>query len=223
MDVYHFSPDASISKPQAELLSAARLAQLRGQGWPMGIVLDKPKESRPRPTNEGILANVTWALDHSPGGSGHRFDYWILTKAGDFYTLRSLSEDEREVDGSTGSIWFDIRIVRATEALLHCANLYKALGVDPGAHVELTVRYGGLHGRTLTTSSAYWIGVVAGENLHEDIVRISPITFRLGDVETDIVDLAKKLCEPLFVIFDYSSVPNDIYRQIVAKFIEGKV
>ena len=223
MEVYHFSPDASISKPQGELLSAARLAQVGGQGRPIGIVRDKPEESRPRPTNEGILANVSWAVDHFPGGLGHFFDYWTLTKTGDFYTLRSLSEDHREVDRSSRSIWFDIRIVRATEALLHCANLYKALGVDPGTHVEMTVRYGGLRGRRLTASSISWIDIAHGENLHEDMVRISPITFRLGDVETDIVDLVRKLCEPLFVIFDYSSVPEDIYRQIVTDFMKGKV
>ena len=224
MEVYHFSPDASISMPQPELLKAATLAQLRGQGWPIGIVLNKPED--PRATNEGILANVSKAVGF-PDESRHRFDYWTLTKTGDFYTLRSLSEDEREVDRSTRSIWFNIRIVRATEALLHCANLYKALGVDPGAHVEMTVRYGGLHGRTLTASpspsSFSLIDVAHGENLQEDLVRISPITFRLGDLETDIVDLVKKLCEPLFVIFDYFSVPDDIYRQIVTEFMKGKV
>jgi hypothetical protein len=42
-------------------------------------------------------------------------------------------------------------------------------------------------------------------------------------VETDIVDLSRKLCEPLFVIFDYSSVPDDTYRQIVTEFMKGKV
>jgi len=222
MEVYHFSPDASISKLQPELLKAATLAQLRGQVRPLGIVLDKP-ESRPRPTDEGIVADVSLAGYHFPGGPGHFFDYWILTKTGDFYTLRSLSEDEREVDRSTSIIWFNIRIVRATEALLHCASLYKVLGVDPGAHVEMTVRYGGLRGRTLRTSSMNWYGRVGGENIHEDIVRISPITFRLGDVETDIVDLVRKLCEPLFVIFDYFSVPDVIYHQIVTDFMKGKV
>jgi cellulose biosynthesis protein BcsQ len=223
MDVCHFSPDSLISKSQPELLLAARQAQVRGQGWSIGVALDTPKQSRPKPTNEGILANVSLGVDYFPGGAGHIFHYWTLTKTGNFYALNSLSEDEREIDRSSKRILFDIRIHRAAEAILHCANLYRALGVGPGAHVEMTVRYGGLLGRRLAASSVSWADVVGGENLIDDVVILPPMTFRLGDIESGIVNLVKDLCEPLFVIFDYASVPDEIYRQIVADFIEGKV
>jgi len=221
MEVYYFSTDAAIPKTQQELLSAARLAQLRGMGRPMGAVLDRPQD--PKPTSEGILAaDISGKEQFADGSFGRFFDYWTLTTTGDFYTRRSLHEDYRETDRNEKQIAFNIRILRATEALLHCANLYKALGVGPGAHVEMGVRYGGLHGRRLTSSSMDWYALVGGENLQEDTIAIPPIRFRLGDVEKDLVILVKQLCEPLFVIFDYSSVPDDVYRQIIADFTKGR-
>src|ERR1039457_2180402 len=214
MEICHFSPDSSISKPQAELLSAARQAQVRTSTWAIGVVLDQRK--RPVPVDDGILAIIS---EPNPSFSVP-FVYWTLTKSGDFYTLMSLTEEDE--DRFRNSITFDSRVVRATDALLHCSNLYRVLGAEPNAHVEMTVRYGGLRGRTLL---AYLTGlpVQARRNLHEDDVRIPPVVFRVGAVEAELVDLVKKLCEPLFVIFDFASFPDDIYRQIVTDFVKGKV
>jgi len=36
------------------------------------------------------------------------------------------------------------------------------------------------------------------------------------------VDTVKKLCEPLFVLFDFATFPDEIYRQIVTGFLNGK-
>jgi cellulose biosynthesis protein BcsQ len=212
VEICHFSPDSSISKPHRELLSAASRAQVHTFGWPIGLVLERREEFRPRPTKEGILAIVS-----VQDPDRRSFDYWALNKGGDFYTLTSLFEDER----STLDVYFDTRIVRATEAVLHCASLYRALGVEPNAHVEMTVRYGGLRGRTLRSTSRR--SVVPRENLHEDEVNIPPITFRLGAVETEIVDIVKKLCEPLFVIFDFATFSDEVYEQRVTDFVNGKV
>src|SRR5437762_11753449 len=95
-------------------------------GWPIGIVL-QDLEDRPKPTNEGILAKVL----SSPGLLGPSFDYWTLSRGGDFYTIMSLFEDERDPEHPGKIIYFDTRISRTTEALLHSANLYKLLGLDP--------------------------------------------------------------------------------------------
>jgi len=210
MEICHFSPDSVISKSQRELWSAARRAQVHTLGWPIGVVMENREESRPKPINDGIVASV----------SGATFDYWTLSKGGDFYTLMSLLEDAREQDRS-GTIFLNTRVVRAAEALLHCANLYKVLGVEPNAHIEMTVRYGGLRGRLLTGSPRLFLE--PAKNVHEDEVAIPPLTFRLGVVESEIVELVKKLCEPLFIIFDYAEFPDEIYRQIVTDFVTGKV
>ena len=221
MELYHFLPDSFLSKHQTELLSAAKQAQAHMFGWSIGVVLDNREESKPRPTNDGILAMVS--IDH-PSGPGHIFAYWAINKGGDFYTLISLGEDQRDVDRSRNTIWFDNRIGRAAEALVHCTNLYEALGVEPNAHIELTVRYGGLRGRTLTATDPLLIDFVgAVRNLYEDEVAIPPVTFKLGAAETEIVSLTKKLCEPLFVIFDYLSLSDSVYRQLVTDLGKRRV
>ena len=60
------------------------------------------------------------------------------------------------------------------------------------------------------------------ENLLEDEVSVSPIMFRLDSVETDVVDLVRKLCDPSFVAFDFA-VPDDTCRRIIDKFLEGRI
>jgi cellulose biosynthesis protein BcsQ len=215
MEIWHFTPDSVILKPQPELLVAARQAQVRRHGWPTGLVLAWG-ESRPRPTNDGILASIF------ADNVVHHFTYWALNRSGDFYTLMSLPEDQPNVNPSRDTILFDVRIVRVTEALLHCANLYKVLGVEPNAHVEVTVRYGGLRDRTLASASPIHYDAT-GRNLTEDEVSLPAITFRLGAIETEIVELVKKLCEPLFVLFDFATFTDDVYRQIVTDFLRGKV
>jgi hypothetical protein len=180
----------------------------------MGVV-DNREEYSPRPTSEGILALVSSA--------GHDFAYWTLTKSGDFYTLVSLPEDHRDEDRALRTVWFNTRMSRAAEALVHCVNLYKALGVEPNAHVEMAVRYGGLRGRTLTASSTELSYLAPGsKNLYEDEISVPALTFKLSVVETEIVDLVRKLCAPLFVVFDFASLTNDIYQQIVTDFVRRK-
>lgn len=220
MEVSHFCPDSYVEKNQRELLSAAKQAQVALTGWPIGIVLDDNDQFRPKATNEGILAVVA-AQFPSPPFPRQSFDYWTLSKGGDFYTLRSLSEDKLDEDRARKVIYFDVRIARAMEVLLHCANLHKALGTDPNAKIELRIRYGGLRDRELTSSSIRWISH-HGKNFHDNEVTTGPIRFRLGAVDTEIVSLVKELCAPLFIIFDYTEIPDDQYERIITDFVAGR-
>jgi hypothetical protein len=219
MEICHFSRDFVIEKSQSELLAAARQAQVQTFGWPIGPVRDSRDDVRPRATDDGIFAILSVEM-RTPFGPGHLFDYWTLSKGGDFFTLTSLPEDDREPSPAQPVVHFDTRIMRATEAVLHCANLYKALGVDPNAHIEMAIRYGGLGGRTLGSASPNR-RVDARETLEEE-VRVKMV-FRLGAVESAIVETVKKLCEPLFVVFDFATFSDEVYEQIVTDFVKGRV
>lgn len=219
MEICHFLRDTVIDKSQLELLSAAKQAQVRTFGWPIGAVLDNREEFRPKPGNEGILAILSLETPFAPG---RVFDYWTLKMNGDFFTLTSFLEDSRDEDRFREVINFDTRIMRTTEAVLHCANLYKVLGIDPNAHVEMALRYGGLRVRKLGTASMRYFGLVAGENTLENEVRTA-VVFRLGAIESLMVETVKKLCEPLFMVFDYSTFSDDVYQQIVTDFLNGKI
>ena len=77
------------------------------------------------------------------------YDYWALRRNGDYYLRKSLFEDQRDPT----AIFFNTRIVRNTELLLYALRLYDKLGIDPSTGFELELRYGGLDGRVLRSTS----------------------------------------------------------------------
>jgi hypothetical protein len=215
MEVYHYIVDSEIRKSQAELRTAARQAMITTFGWPIGVVLEKD-DAKPKATNDGIVAEV---IANEFSGAGKRYDYWTLTKNGDFYTLMSLFEDDRD----KAVIFSDIRIVRTTEAILHAANLYRALGTEPNATIDLTIKYAGLRGRVLTTSHPYQ-NALASQNTNDlEDESVSKVSFRLSAVASDIVRLVETLCEPVFVLFNFAHFEHKKYETIVSNFIAGKV
>lgn len=217
IEIYHYATDSIITKSQHELRSAARQAAIHTSGWPIGVVLDNRVDARPQSATYGIVAEIV----PRPPSPTDRFDFWALTNGGDFYTLMSLLEDRRGQSAPT--MYFDTSIKRCAEALLHCIKLYKVMGFEPNTHIELCIRYGGLRGRTLTSASPNRRLDEERINTYNDEVTIPPITFTLADGETDIVELTKELCEPLFVLFDYATFPDVVYTQIVTEFIHGRV
>lgn len=221
MEIYHFSPDVVIERSQRELLVAATQSQVHTLGRPIGQVLADSPETKPKSISEGIVANFSTPRQ-TAFGPGRMFDYWTLTKGGDFFSVTSLPSDHLDSDRSRPALYFNMCIMQATEALLHCENLYRALGIDPRAHVQMTIRYEGLRGRKLSSSSpARHLGVVAGENILEDEVSTT-VTFQLGEIKSSAVPIVQRFCEPLFIVFDYSVVPFEIYRDIVNDFVNGK-
>ena len=204
MEVVFYSPNAVIDQPQDALLSAARNAAIDA-GGPIGTVLDED-DKRPRPTKEGIVAEINNAFRRF-----RAYDYWALTKQGDFYSLINLSEDNGPNDTT---IFFNVRIDRTTETLLYCSRLYRGLGANGNTRVVLTIRHGGLRGRVLSGGGV--------QSSTEDEIA-SEVSFLLFDLDRDLVDLVEKLCEPLFLIFDFKRFGRHIYQTIVTDVVNGKV
>jgi MinD-like ATPase involved in chromosome partitioning or flagellar assembly len=215
MEICHYPRDFPLEKSQSELLLAARQAQVRTSGWPIGPVLDNRENARPRAMNDGIAATVSVETPYRPG---RLFDHWALSLKGDFYSLSSFLED---MGGEQLVIHFDTQIRRATEALLHCAALYRALGVDPAAQVDMSVRFGGLRNRILGSAAPTRRLFEEKENTTEAEVRAA-VVVRLSAVESTLVETVKKLCAPLFAVFDFATISDDAYRQIVTDFVNGK-
>jgi cellulose biosynthesis protein BcsQ len=209
MELYHFCIDALVEKDQAELVGIADQASIHTFGWPIGAVLRNREDLRPRPTNDGIVADMN---------TDHDYDYWTLNRLGDFYSLMSLFEDDR----AEKVLFFDTRIVRTTEAVLHCINIYKGFGIEPTASISLTIRYVGLKGRHLTVASPNRRPFFPGQNSVEDEVAVSK-SFRVGIGPTEITKVVKSLCEPVFVLFDFARFPDETYERLVTDFIDGKI
>ena len=211
----HFEAQVSLAPPkisrtQTELVEAARTSEIRTFGWPIGVYLGNRDEYRPRPVPDGIVAVI---------GNTERdtFDYWTWRRNGDFYILKSLFEDQRE----PMKLFFDTSIVRMTELLLYCARMYTKLGVDPAHEISFQTTYGGLSGRTIDAAGSRRLIRPYQPCAANEITAKTSTT--LEKIEVDLTSLVKALLEPVFVLFDFFSIDDHLYEEIVNDFVNGRV
>jgi hypothetical protein len=196
----------------SELLEAATESQIQTFGWPIGVVIDTDVY-RPHPTGDGIRAEVS--VVDSPLRE-NSYDYWSLRSDGDYYLLQSLFEDQR----TKNALYFNTRIVRVTEAVLYCARLCARLEVSPASRIVLRIRHGGLRSRTLRSASA--------RRLHLERTTVvdevhSEVSFTLESVDAQLVALVNDLVRPVFEVFDFFEVSEEVLKDIVEKFLNGQV
>ena len=204
------------SAAQAAVIAAMREATISTFGWPIGVVLDNRDEYRPRPTVDGVEAEIPISADSSTMDRTS-YDFWKAFGDGRFYTLMSLFEDER----LENSLFWDTRTIRATEALLLLARLYRRLNASDNDQVSVTFRHGGLAGRALHVANSNRM-MVHFPTTAEDIVDASFTTTVIG-LETDITTLVRGIIEPLLAIFDFYSVNSDILDNIIDGYVVGEV
>lgn len=197
-------------KTQQKLDEAARTSTISTFGWPIGVYLGSRDEYRPRPKADGIVAEID-ADDHET------YDYWTIRRNGDFYLLKTIFEDEKDPQ----KIFFDTRIVRVTEVLLYCARLYSRLDIDPTAVVDIIIRHGGLNGRILGAASSQ--RMMHGRNQCVENEIASEISIPLSGLESGLVKHVKELVTPLFTLFDFFKLSDQILEEIVNAFVEGHV
>jgi hypothetical protein len=198
---------------QRELLAAISEASVHAFGWPIGVVLDRD-EYRPRPTPDGIVAEIAIADTPEMGPMGRSsYDFWKLFRDGRFYTLLSLHEDAH----TQGVLWFDVRISRVTEAFLLLARLYRRLGASDNDRVVVTVRHTDLAGRKLM-AAARDRDIMPREST-EDTVE-STLTVRIGELESRLGELVKTTVDPLFMVFDFFQLGDAVVYELVDRFVD---
>lgn len=205
-------PPGNWSQPR--LLDAMRDASVHTFGWPIGVILDNRDEYRPRPTSDGIVAEIGIGGDDTDRTS---YDLWKLFRDGRFYTMLSLFEDERMPE----SIFFDSRINRITESLFLLARLYRRLEVSDTDVVDLSFRHAGLAGRTLRSANqnrAMFESRKAAEDISD--VRFSTT---VEELESDLASKVKEVTQPLFMLFDFFELGDKILEEIAEGFIAGEV
>ena len=187
-----------------QLLAAARAAE---SGWAIGMVYPAGSEEAPKPTAEGAIEARIQRLD--PG----RRDYWILGKGGEFYGANDFAEDfgqppfEVKEGHPDRMLWFDIRIWRIAEALLHSAALYRALGVKPDEPYALSLNHHGLSGREFYTSKASY-GIRRGRISSADSAEWQRILTQ-DQVKASLRELVQEIADGLFVLFGFMEASVD--------------
>jgi hypothetical protein len=195
----------NLSKSPSELVGAAEQAQIHASGWPFAVVLTKAAYA-PRPTAEGIIAEI-----RIPGEPS--YDYWALRRSGDFFLLRSLSEDRQQPE----NIWFDTRITQVTEALLYCSRLYSRLGVPPDGRLAVAIKHSGLQGRFLGEWDRRRSLYERRRTVENEVE--AEERFSLGEIDTRLIELVKRFTQPLYEVFDFFRLGDGIYQEIVDRFV----
>jgi hypothetical protein len=209
--VAQLRPAGSWAQPQ--LLDAVRDAEVHTFGWPIGVTLENRDEYRPRPTSDGIVAEVAIGKD---GMGRNSYDYWKLFRDGRFYTMLSLFEDER----APNTLWWDTRINRVTEALLFLARLYRRLGASDTDEIAVRMGHGGLSNRTLGVAnpSRY---MSRGDSITSEDEVEAAFTTTVSDLESKLPDYVKQIVQPLFVVFDFFEISDRILAELVDSFAAG--
>lgn len=208
-----FALHEPVNKSQLDLLTAVRTSEVHTFGWPIGITLENRNEYKPRPFGDGIRAEIAVSDDGLSGGKS--YDYWALTKTGDFYLLQDLFEDSRD----EGKIFFNTRIVRVTESLMFAGNLYTHLGVPPETRFSLRVTHFGLSERTL--ASAGRRRPVISRTCVDDRCEAETI-ITLGSLRNSLVTDVQRLTAPLFMLFEFTEFAEGVYEDIVRRFENGE-
>lgn len=201
---------------QQQLLTAMRESVVHTFGWPIGVVLDARDEYRPRPTMDGVEAEVSIGEGESSMGRVS-YDYWKVFRDGRFYTLMSLFEDDRLENG----LFWDTRTVRTAEAVLLLARLYRRLGASDTDRVSVTFRHGGLSGRKLHVANSNRIMVHHPESSEETVE--TRIESTVSGLETEITSLVRSVVDPLLTMFGFYTVSPEILDGLIEGYVAGEV
>ena len=214
-EIAHYPIGIDRKWSQDELLLAAQKAVSRNTGWPIGVVLTKPEFS-PKSVSDGIRAVISakTIID--------RYDYWSLDRIGRFYFLRELEEDSDDRVAPGTSLYFDTRIWRIAEALLHCANLYRALDVPAETEIRIQNVHHGLRGRKLTASDQMRAITMSGRISHENESQWAK-TLALGSIEPNIEVLVDEISRELFMLFEFWKPMPDVSKSVLQAFLSSKV
>jgi hypothetical protein len=213
IEVAHYPIAIDRKWSQDELLLAAQKSVCRNTGWPIGVVLTNPQSS-PKPESGGIRAVI-------PTTSG-RFDFWSLDRHGHFYLLRRLEEDSDTRVKPGSSLYFDTRIWRIAEVLLHCANLYRVLDVTAETEIRIQIAHCGIRGRTLTASDMMRALSMLGRISHENESQWAK-TVPLGTIEPNIGPLVEEISSELFVLFEFWKPDPQVSKGVLQAFLNSRL
>ncbi len=215
IEIAHYLAGTNRDWSQSDLLAAAQKAGCRNTGWPIGIVLTKPEFS-PKPMQDGIRAVIRARMFHEG------FDFWSLDRRGYFYFLRRLEEDFVTQSQDEKVLYFDTRIWRIAEGLLHCANLYRALQVPAEAEIRIRMLHRGLQGRVLLASDPMKAITMSGRISHENESRWER-TLPLGAIEPSVEALVGEVSQELFTLFEFWRPEPEIWKAVLQAFLKSRV
>ena len=175
-------------------------------GRPTGLV---EPGTKPSPLIDGIIAI----------SESFPFYYWKLNNAGDFYTLVSLYPEDNNTQQPV--VFIDSRIVATSKSLMHCVAFYRAVGSPRNTKIHFTIEYTGLKGRRLLTEGLSLAKALNDGGNSVEQRQVCVVEFELGEFESKAKGLVKKLCDPLFYLFDSTEIPDQRYQKLVSDLVKS--
>lgn len=209
-------PEKLLEKQNRELYDAAKQSTVPTFGWPIGIFLEQRPECKPQPGSDGIKAEIAIKDKEWPHES---YDFWAIKKDGALFILKSLFESSRK----PGNLFFDTRIIRVTEVFMYAHNLYSKLGLDKDDKIVFEIKHVGIKGLAMGVAGnrLLFSNYKNYSNQNESTSGCIKITMEELDKETP--KLVGTVVNPLFEVFDWFKVGEEIIKEIVLNYKNGKI
>ena len=151
-------------------------------------------------------------------------EYWHLEQDGTYYSSVFFREDYEPPFFSSNSghpsksLWFDLAIFRIARALWRGATLYEELDIAPDESFLVSIKHGGLGGRTIYTSEArypYYIDF-RGTSRADTHEWQGEVTIDL--IRGQLVELVHEIANSLFVKFEFAEISKSLIEHIMRKY-----
>ena len=103
---------------------------------------------------------------------------------------------------------------------MFAGKLYTALGAASDAKISARFTHSGLAGRTLKSASFNrWLS--EDRKSHDQLSETETVIV-LGDIKSALVDEVRRVCAPMFMLFDFQEFAPEVYEDIVRRFEKGE-
>jgi hypothetical protein len=103
---------------------------------------------------------------------------------------------------------------------MFAGKLYTALGAASDAKISARFTHTGLAGRTLKSASSN--RQLSDDRKSHDRLSETETVIVLGDMKSALVDEVRRVCAPMFMLFDFQEFAPEVYEDIVRRFEKGE-
>ena len=103
---------------------------------------------------------------------------------------------------------------------MFAGKLYATLGAAHDAKISARFVHSGLAGRTLKSASPHR-RLSVDRKAHDQLSETETVIV-LGDIKSALVDEVRRVCAPMFMLFDFQEFVPEVYEDIVRRFEKGE-
>ncbi len=206
-----------------DFINLIRSTNPRYTGWPVWVDSSSFTNEESRPfVYEGVWEALIASL--GSGFSDH-IDFWRLSPDGQFYLYRAFQDDigqgDRAPEPGT-ALDFGLVILRAAECVAVSIAFAKAMGCNDDSSVNITFRWSGLRGRTLSSWANSGRYLSYGGSAYQDQV-VSLTVIPTDTAPGALSGYVHQIVSRLFEIFDGFELSEEVTDDLVRRLVERRL